>query len=141
MIAATRTFASLAPGGKLPAMTQHFAVADLVAYGAATWDWHRMHYDLEFARSRKFPNVMVDGQCYGAVMAKHALAWLGPRAFIQRLKFKMLAMTFAGDSLVAEGEVTELRPGAGHDLVVIAIRLRNGGKLAAEGMIEVRLPH
>ncbi|MBM3489108.1 MAG: hypothetical protein FJX68_01450 [Alphaproteobacteria bacterium] len=140
MIASTRNAETLQVGSTLPVMTQSFTIADLVAYGAATWDWHRMHYDQEFARARKFPNVMVDGQCYGAVMAKHALAWAGPRAFVRRLKFRMLAMTFAGDSLQAEAEVAEVRDEPAHAVVVLASRLKNGAKLTAEGTIELRMP-
>ncbi|MEJ0069826.1 MAG: hypothetical protein WDO24_15045 [Pseudomonadota bacterium] len=83
---------------------------------------------------------MIDGQAFGALMAKHALAWLGPRAFIGRLGFKMRAMAFAGDTLRAEGEVTEIRPGTEHDIVVLAQRLLVGDRLCAEGTAEIRLP-
>ncbi len=29
--------------------------ADLVAYGGATWDWNRLHFDLDYARSLTCP--------------------------------------------------------------------------------------
>ena len=30
-----------------------FSVIDLAMYGGATWDWHRLHYDKEFANEMK----------------------------------------------------------------------------------------
>ena len=50
MIASTRTAATVKVGDALPAFERSFTAVDLMAYGAATWDWHRLHYDLDFAR-------------------------------------------------------------------------------------------
>ena len=140
MIRPTLSASSLKPGDKLPAMDQPMTTADLVAYGGATWDWNRLHFDLEYARSLNLPNVVVDGQAFGAVMAKHALAWLGPRAFMTRLSFKMRAMAFAGETLRAEGEVADVRHAADHAVVVLAQRLKVGDRVCAEATAEVRLP-
>jgi acyl dehydratase len=123
------------PGESLPLLEKKFTAVDLVAYGAATWDWHRLHYDVEYARSRKLPGVLVDGQAFGALLARAALDWAGPRAFIRRLSFKMKSMAFAGDTLRAEGEVTEVRD----NMVVLAQRLLNGERIAAEAVTEIRL--
>lgn len=137
MIAPTRASAEIKPGDAVPGFSKTFGAADLVAYGAATWDWHRLHFDQEYARSVKLPNVILDGQAYGALFARQAMRWAGPRAFISKLGFRMRAMTFAGDTLSAEGEVTEVR-GA---VVVLAQRLKLGdGRLAADCTTELRLP-
>jgi acyl dehydratase len=140
MIKPTRSAASVAVGETLSPLERSFTQVDLVAYGAATWDWHRMHYDLEYARTKNLPNVIVDGQACGAVFARAALEWAGPRAFITRLSFKMKSMAFAGDTLRAEGEVTAVRPQANGHIVTLAQRLTNAGRLAAEATTEIRLP-
>jgi acyl dehydratase len=139
-IAPTRRAASLKVGEVMPAFEKHFSTIDLVAYGAATWDWHRLHYDVDYARSVNLPGVIVDGQAFGAVLARHALDWLGPRAFVAKLSFKMRAMAFAGDTLRAEGEVTAIRAEGDHDVVVLAQRLKLGDRTASEALTEVRLP-
>lgn len=136
MIKPTRIPADTSSGETLPPLERRFTAVDLVAYGAATWDWHRLHYDLEYARSMKLPGVLVDGQAFGALLARAALDWAGPRAFITRLSFKMKSMAFAGDTLLAEGEVTAVHDG----IVVLAQRLTNAGRLAAEATTEIRLP-
>ena len=136
MIKPTKSAASVAVGQTLPVLEKRFTAVDLVAYGAATWDWHRLHYDLDYARSRKLPGVIVDGQAFGALLARAALDWAGPRAFLARMSLRMKSMAFAGDTLRAEGEITELK-GA---VVVLAQRLVNAGRVAAEATSEIRLP-
>jgi acyl dehydratase len=124
------------PGEKLPPLEKTFTAVDLFAYGAATWDWHRLHYDVELARSKGFPGAVIDGQMYGALFARAALDWAGPRAFLAKLSFKMKAMAFAGDRLVAEGEVKEVR----EKTIILSQRITKSGKLVAEATAEVRLP-
>jgi acyl dehydratase len=135
VIKPTRTPADTSPGETLPPFERTFTLVDLVAYGAATWDWNRMHYDVEHARRMKLPAPVIDGQAFGAVLARAALDWAGPRAFITRLSFKMKSMAFAGDTLRAEGQVMEV-----HDrIVVLAQRLSSAGRLVAEATTEIRL--
>lgn len=130
---------AVSAGDRLPPYERTFGPVDLMAYGAATWDWHRLHYDQEYVRTRKLPKVIIDGQMYGALFAKQAMDWAGPRAFITRMSVKMRSMGFVGDTLKGEGEVTEVRPGDNHDVVVLAQRLLNGDRLTAESVTELRL--
>jgi acyl dehydratase len=120
----------------LPPLERSFTEVDLVAYGAATWDWHRAHYDLEFARRMKLPGVLVDGQAFGALLARAALEWAGPRAFITSMSLRMKSMAFAGDTLRAEGSVSEVSG----SVVVLAQRLTNAGRVSAEATTRIRLP-
>lgn len=136
MIKPTKSVMGVGPGDPLPPLERKFTTVDLMAYGAATWDWHRVHYDIDFARGMKLPNVIIDGQTFGAVFARAALEWAGPRAFILRLSFKMKSMAFAGDTLRAEGEVTAVRD----RIIVLAQRLTSAGRLISEATTELRLP-
>lgn len=125
-------------GDAIPVQARTFTTVDLVSYGAATWDWHRLHYDIEYARAMKLPNVIVDGQAYGAVFAKAVLDWAGPRAFVRRMSLKFRSMAFAGDPLRVEGEVSAIEAGA-DPLVTIAQRLKCGDRLIAEATTVLRL--
>jgi len=130
--------AALTPGAALPGWEHRFTEVDLVAYGAATWDWHRVHYDLEYARSRKLPGVLIDGQVYGAIFAKLATRWAGPGAFLSGMGLKMRSMAFAGDTLRAEGEVRSVDAlDSGHQ-VQLAQRLLCGDRLIAEALTTLR---
>ena len=112
----------------LPAFEKTFTTVDLFAYGAATWDWHRMHYDAEYARGKGFPGPVIDGQMYGAVFAAVAMKWAGPRAFMRKMSLKMKSMAFAGDTLRAEGSVSS----ADGESVVVEQRLTRGDRVIAE---------
>jgi len=116
------------PGDKLPPLEKTFTAVDLFAYGAATWDWHRMHYDAELARSKGFAAPVIDGQMYGAVFARAAMAWAGPRAFMTKMSLRMKSMAFAGDTLRAEGTVRSVDG----ESVVLAQRLMSGERVIAE---------
>jgi acyl dehydratase len=136
MIKPTRSAASVKSGEALAPLQRTFTTVDLVAYGAATWDWHRLHYDLEYVRSMNLQGVIVDGQMFGALLSRAALDWAGPRAFIARLSFRMKSMVFAGETVIAEGEVTAVNDRT----VVLAQRVTSAGRLVAEATTEIRLP-
>jgi acyl dehydratase len=124
------------PGEELPPLEKTFTTVDLVAYGAATWDWHRMHYDAGFARSKGLAAPVIDGQMYGAVLARAAMSWAGPRAFMKKMSFRMKAMSFAGDALRAEGEVASID----NRTIVLKQKLLKDGNVVAEATTEIRLP-
>ncbi|WOH63896.1 MaoC/PaaZ C-terminal domain-containing protein [Bradyrhizobium sp. BWA-3-5] len=136
MIKPTKSMSVVQLDEKLPLLNKIFSMADLMAYGAATWDWHRLHYDIDFARSMKLPNAVIDGQAFGALFARVVVDWAGPLSFIERLSFKMKLMAFAGETLHVEGEVTQIRSRT----VVVAQRVTSGGRVVSEAETEVRLP-
>jgi acyl dehydratase len=123
-------------GEKLPPLDKTFTTVDLFAYGAATWDWHRLHYDREFARSKGLAEPVIDGQMYGAIFARVAMSWAGPRAFMTKMSFRMRAISFAGDALRAEGEVVSIE----NQTITLKQQLLKDGKVVAEATTEVRLP-
>lgn len=107
-----KTLQSL-PGqrGPLPETVIAFSTADLMAYGAATWDWHRMHYDPDYAKAVGLQAPVIDGQMYGAYFAKLALAWAGPGATIRRLSLRMRAIAFVGETLRFSANVLSIDGG------------------------------
>ena len=115
-------------GDTLPVLEKTFTTVDLFAYGAATWDWHRMHYDAELARSKGFAAPVIDGQMYGALFASVAMKWAGPRAFVRNMSLRMKSMAFAGDTLRAEGSVAAVE----ENKVTLEQRLLNGDRVIAE---------
>ena len=127
------------PGDAMPPLERHITTATIMAYGASTWDWHRMHYDDGYAREQGLPGVVLDGQAFGAYLAMAVTGWLGPRAFVRKLSFRMRAMVRPGDTIRCVGEVTAVHREDGADIVTLSQRLMVGDRLAADGTIEVRL--
>jgi acyl dehydratase len=141
VIPRTLTGAELRVGQPVPVLERTLTVVHLVAYAGATWDWHRLHYDPNYAASRNLPHPVVDGQMLGALLAEALLDWLGPRAFLRRLSFRLRAMVFAGDTVRCEGEVAGIMAEAAGDVVTTSQRIRVGSRVAVEpASAEVLLP-
>ncbi len=95
----------LAPGRSLRPLRRRIALADMVAYGAATWDWHRLHYDEVHARRLGAPVPLVDGQMLGALLAECVLRSAGPGARLVRLAYRNRAPVRAGETVVCTGTI------------------------------------
>jgi acyl dehydratase len=128
-------------GAPIPPLERALTQVRLVAYGAATWDWHRLHYEPRYATARNIAGPIVDGQMFGALLAEALLDWLGPRAFIRRMSFRLRAMVFAGETVRCEGEVTSIAAEQDCDVVRVAQRVRVGERIAvAPASAEIVLP-
>ncbi|WP_420608686.1 FAS1-like dehydratase domain-containing protein [Candidatus Poriferisodalis sp.] len=95
----------LTPGRSLRPLHRHIALADIVAYGAATWDWHRLHYDEAHARRLGAPAPLVDGQMLGALLAECVLRAAGPGARLVRLSYRNRAPVRAGETVGCAGTI------------------------------------
>ena len=47
----------LAVGDVVPPLERPIDLTDMVAYAGATWDWHKLHYDAEYAAAKKLPGT------------------------------------------------------------------------------------
>ena len=103
-----RHFEDVSVGEELPPLSKEIDLPRMMAYGAATWDFIRVHYDADHARELGFPAPFVDGQMLGGFLAQHVQDWAGPGAFLRRLGFRNRVMVYPGDSLVCRGVVTSL---------------------------------
>jgi len=121
-------------GDTIPPLERTISATDMVAYAGATWDWHRLHYDVTYAESKGAPLPVVDGQMLGALMAEQLLDHLGASAFISRLGFRFKSMVFAGDTVRVEGSVSGVEAGS----ITFEQRVMVGDRVAAEGTATVR---
>jgi Uncharacterized conserved protein len=97
-----------AVGDRMPETSRRITLTDMVVYAGATWDWHRMHYDYEFARIRGLPAPIVDGQMFGALLVKALQDWLGPVCFVEQLDFTFRNLMFPGEEITIGGVVREV---------------------------------
>jgi acyl dehydratase len=92
-------------GTLIPAIQRRIEIADMVAYAGATWDWHRMHYDMAYVESAGFEAPIVDGQMLGALMAECVQDWLGPDARLTTLGFRFVTPVVADSVVRCDGVV------------------------------------
>ena len=132
MIAPTITANELHVGQAMPPLERTVSLVRMIAYAGATWDWHRLHYDPGYAAARNLRGPIADGQMFGAFLAEALLDWLGPRAFIRKLSFRLRGMVFPDDTVRCEGEVMAIDAEKDHDVVTMAMRIRVGERIIVE---------
>lgn len=141
MIAATLRANDLRVGQATPPLEREISMVRVIAYAGATWDWHRLHYDQGYAAARNLPGPIADGQMFGAFLAEMLLDWLGPRAFIRRLSFRLHGMVFPGDTIRCEGEVASIDAHKDCDIITVTMRIRVGERVAIESAsAQITLP-
>ena len=113
---ASRSFEDVSVGDELTPLHKQIDAVHMMAYGAATWDFIRVHYDAPYVQELGFPDPFVDGQMLGAFLAQQVQDWAGPGAFLRKLAFRNRVMVYPGDSLACRGVVTGLyREGDGNE--------------------------
>ncbi|MBV8774020.1 MAG: hypothetical protein JO166_17075 [Deltaproteobacteria bacterium] len=139
MIAPTLKAEALKVGDRAPLLIRALTQVRMVAYAGATWDWHRLHFDPAYAVARNLPAPVVDGQMLGALLAESLLDWLGPRAFIRRMSFRLRGMVWADDMVRCEGEVTAIGAESDRDIVTVVQHIRVEDRLVADGTATIAL--
>ena len=108
MIEKARRFEDIQIGDEITPLVKEIGMARMMAYGAATWDFIRLHYDADYARELGFEAPFVDGQMMGGFLTQHVQDWAGPGAFLRKLDFRNRVMAYPGDSLTCRGGVTDV---------------------------------
>ena len=108
MLTQDRRFQDINVGDKITPLSKEIGIARMMAYGAATWDFIRLHYDADYARANGFEAPFVDGQMMGGFLAQHVQDWAGVGAFLRKLAFRNRVMAYPGDSLTCYGVVTKV---------------------------------
>ncbi len=103
-----RHFEDVQTGDEITPLVKEIGLARMMAYGAATWDFIRLHYDADYARGLGFEGPFVDGQMMGGFLTQHIQDWAGPEAFLRKLAFRNRVMAYPGDSLTCRGVVTDV---------------------------------
>ena len=102
----TLNFQDISVGDELPTLEKQITMPRMMAYGAATWDFIRIHYDADYVRELGFDGPFLDGQMMGGFLVQQVQDWAGPEAFLRKLSFSNRAMVYPGDSVTCHGIVS-----------------------------------
>ena len=129
-------------GEQLPPLRKELTLARMVAYGAATWDFIRIHYDADYAGQFGLRAPVVDGQMLGAFMSQQIQDWAGPGAFLRKLGFRSKVMVFPGDTVTSHGVVTATYIDEAEALVEcdLWVENQNGERVVAPASALIRFP-
>ena len=136
-------FAEVTPGLELPELRIELTHELLAAYAGATWDFHRYHYDADFAREvAGARDVFVDGQMLGALLARQLMEWSAPEGWVRRLALRYRSMSFPGETLLCRGRVTAIRVEGESGLIEceLTVATDDGRDVVAPASATVALP-
>ena len=128
------------PGDVLPAFDRVLDQARLVMYAGATWDWHRLHYDTEYAAERKLAAPLVDGQMLGALFAEQVYRHFDPRARVVSMKLRFRSMIYVGERVEITGDLISVEQAEDGRRVVCRQTARVGPRVCSTSLTAVRLP-
>ena len=103
--AKVRYFEDVAEGDDLPPLEKRITSVQMMMYGAATWDFMRIHYDSEHAKERGLQAPIVDGQMLGAFLAQLLVDWSGDPGALRRLSVRYRNFLYSGDTVICRGRV------------------------------------
>ena len=142
MPAQIRSFQDIQIGDEITPLLKEIGIARMMAYGAATWDFIRLHYDADYARELGFEAPFVDGQMMGGFLAQQVQDWAGPGVFLRKLAFRNRVMAYPGDSLTCHGVVTEVSSTDECGIVECDLWIENqrGEKVVEPASAQLRFP-
>lgn len=115
----------------------------LFRFSAVTWNPHRIHYDLGYAQTEGYQDVVVQSHLHAAFLYRCLADWLGTdlEAHITRFGWRNRAIAVCGATLTCRGAVTRVDDEAGVISVDIALEeLDQAGTTCATAWATVAVP-
>ena len=107
---------------------------EFVRYQGASGDFNPIHHDEEFARAAGFPTVFSVGMLQAGLLATYCTDLLGPEN-VRRFKVSFREQVWPGDTLIAEGRVTQVYEADEEPRVDLELTVkRQGGGVAITGL-------
>lgn len=142
-VSSSRFIEDVIAGERLPALEVAIDLKVLVMYAAATWDFHRYHYDAAYVSERGRPAPFMDGQMVGALLARQLMDWAGPDAFVRRLGYRLRTMVYVGDHISLSGRVSGTAVECGRSVAVCSLDVikADGSVVVQDASALIELPH
>jgi acyl dehydratase len=124
-------FEDIAEGAELPELV--FPVtASAIAVGAiATNDYETVHHDKAAAEATGVPNIFMNILTTNGLVQRFVGAWAGPEARVRKIRIKLGAPNFAGDTMRINGTVSRVDSAAGEVDVTVSGRNAIGEHVGA----------
>jgi acyl dehydratase len=113
----------------------------LFRFSAVTWNAHRIHYDLPYARSEGYDGILVQSHLHGCFLVQAVLSWGGPASRLRRFSWQNRGVAIPGDELSCTGTVSDVVRVPGLLRISWDLEERNqDGRLCAPGAAVLEIP-
>ena len=100
--------------------------AHLMRWSAAMENWHKIHYDRQFATEHdKLPGILVNGTLKQQFIMQMLRVWAGPQGWVWKASFQFRAMNVENEVLRIWGRVRAKRKAETFGLVDVEIGILN----------------
>ena len=136
------TTGSVKEGDELPSLAYDVSTTTVVLGAMASRDWRPMHHDKDFAIHRNgTKDIFMNTPNQAAWFERYLSDWTGPTGRLGRIKFRMKASVFPGDTMVFHGRVDEVETDeVGCSWAELTLRLSVGEKTVTECNARVAIP-
>jgi acyl dehydratase len=104
----TRTADGLSVGEELPELAIPLTRTLIVATAIASRDYQDVHHDPALAVERGSRDIFMNILTSNAMVERYAKEWAGPAAIVRKVKIRLGAPNYAGDTMTMRGSVASV---------------------------------
>jgi acyl dehydratase len=94
-------------GQEIPALDEEMSSQRLVVWAAASGDFYQIHYDDNFAKGNRLPDIIVHGALKGMLVGRVLDEWVGEQGRIVKWGVSYRGMDPARQNIKVWGKVTK----------------------------------
>ena len=132
----TRTAEQVSVGDALPGLSIPVTRTLIVATAIAGRDYQDVHHDPALAVERGSQDVFMNILTSNGLVDRYVTSWAGPAAVVRRIRVRLGAPNYPGDTMVLSGSVVAVDG----DRVEVAVRGDNSLGAHVTGSVVVQLP-
>lgn len=126
-------------GQALPSLDIPLTRTMIVATAIASRDYQDVHHDPDLARERGSKDIFMNILTSNALAERFVTDWSGPSARVERVRIRLGAPNYPGDTMTMTGEVTAVQHRDGRRVVEVAVRGENQIGVHLSGTVVVNL--
>ncbi len=128
-------------GQEIPSRTVEASAVAMFQLAAVTWNSHRIHFDLAWARHEGHEERVIQGPFQTELLVQMLQRWLGTTGWLQKISFSHRQVAVLGETLTGRGRITALREEDGNHLADLEVWVEKGpGEVTTPGTATVVLP-
>ncbi|MEE2031483.1 MaoC family dehydratase [Rhodococcus chondri] len=131
-----RSYDDIAVGEVLPELAIPLTRTLIVATALATRDFQDVHHDPDLARERGSEDVFMNILTSNGLAGRFVTDWAGPAVSVRRVKIRLGAPNYPGDTMTMTGEVVSKENG----LVEVKVQGANSLGNHLSGTVTVAYP-
>ncbi|KRF21219.1 hypothetical protein ASG90_02155 [Nocardioides sp. Soil797] len=132
----TKKPAQVSVGDVLPEHQVPLTRTLIVATAIASRDYQDVHHDPELARERGSKDIFMNILTSNGLVEKYVAEWAGPAAVVKKIKIRLGAPNYPGDTMTMSGTVSAVEG----RLVTVDVTGRNSLGPHASGSVVIELP-